>query len=327
MMGGFRQAWVVVACGLVAACTPPVSPGPRQAACPAAPVDRSIPVPEGNEALRGRFAYHDAEGDLWIVNGDGTGRRRLTNSGEGFDFDPDWSPDGRWIVFRREGVLTGQSAASSHVFVIHVGTSEERRLSKVAGSFPAWSPDGCWIALTGRSAIEVVRPDGTDRRSLRFFGECPIWSPDSSRIAYCSNVTQGIPSDNWETWVADAEGSSRRRLTEHPAREYPVAWSPDGPEIIFSSDRAGGRTRAWVMNGDGSSQRRLTEHRADFELVVAWLSDDRLIMALDSPAEGLHGWFVTKTDGTVLSPVEILPEGICCGEGQVDYWEPSSLEP
>jgi hypothetical protein len=72
IMGRFRQAWVVVACGLVVACTS-AAVGPGQAACPAAPVDRSLAAPEGNETLPGRFAYHDAEGDLWVVNGGGAG--------------------------------------------------------------------------------------------------------------------------------------------------------------------------------------------------------------------------------------------------------------
>jgi Tol biopolymer transport system component len=76
-----------------------------------APTDRpSTPAPAGSEAatavatpidgFAGRIVYHDAAGDLWTMDTDGTGRIRLTDSGAGFDFDPRWSPDGTQVLFR-----------------------------------------------------------------------------------------------------------------------------------------------------------------------------------------------------------------------------------
>jgi len=42
--------------------------------------------------LEGTVVYNDQQGDLWIVNADGSDHRQLTDSGEGFDYSPTWSP-------------------------------------------------------------------------------------------------------------------------------------------------------------------------------------------------------------------------------------------
>jgi hypothetical protein len=53
------------------------------------PVDLSL--------LKGRIAFSAGTEDVYVVNADGTGLRRLTTT-PGWDFDPSWSPDGRQIV-------------------------------------------------------------------------------------------------------------------------------------------------------------------------------------------------------------------------------------
>jgi hypothetical protein len=63
---------------------------------PAGRKDR-IP-PADRPALRGRIAY-SARGAIWVMNANGTARRRLTRL-RGMDFDPSLSPDGRAVVFR-----------------------------------------------------------------------------------------------------------------------------------------------------------------------------------------------------------------------------------
>ena len=55
----------------------------------------------------------------------------------------------------------------------------------------------------------------------------------------------------------NADGSGKRNLTRHPARDGRPSWSPDGRRIAFVSDRDG-RLEAHVMNADGSGQRSLT---------------------------------------------------------------------
>ncbi len=61
----------------------------------------------------------------------------------------------------------------------------------------------------------------------------------------------------------DADGGNVRQLTDTPSVvDEDPAWSPDGKQIIFQSDR-NGNFEIYVMDRDGGNQRRLTDHQAD----------------------------------------------------------------
>ena len=269
-------------------------------------------------ALPGRFAYHDSEGSLWVVGGDGRGQQRLTAPPkDAFDFDPDWAPDGRRLVYRRDFKGAGGSVARSEVRV--VGLDCRDALVR-PGSFPAWSPDGRSIALTAEKGIVSVRPNGSREKGLDASGECATWSPTGSLMAYCSNDFDAPLSDDWDVIIMAADGSEKRQLTADRGRDYPYAWSPDATRIAFTSERDGAN-RVWVMEADGAGQRRLTDLDSDYETAVAWLGDGSLLVSIDSRADELRGWYLADDSGELLGGVDVLPGNLCCGEGQVDYWE------
>jgi dipeptidyl aminopeptidase/acylaminoacyl peptidase len=270
--------------------------------------------------LPGRFAYHDARGSLWIVGGDGKGRRLLTDPPEGaFDFDPDWARDGRRLVYRRDFKGAGGSVERSEVRVVGIDC---RDALVRPGSFPSWSPDGRWIALTAEEGIVSVRPDGGGGTVLKASGECATWSPVGRRIAYCSNDFDSPLSDDWDVIVMATDGSEKQQLTDDPGRDYPYAWSPDASQIAFTSERDGAN-RVWVMDADGAERRRLTNLDSNYETAVAWLREaDQLLVSIDGPEEGLRGWYLAGRSGELLGRIDVLPVEVCCGEGQVAYWEP-----
>jgi TolB protein len=59
---------------------------------------------------------------------------------------------------------------------------------------------------------------------------------------------------NSEVFVADRDGSHQRNLTNHPAFDGWPAWSPDGRQIAFASNR-NSSYQIFVMNADGSDVR------------------------------------------------------------------------
>src|SRR5262249_9639460 len=100
---GMRWGRILTTCSavvlMVGACTgrpktPPVAPSPEASG------PRTGGGPVSLSSLSGRIAF-DNHDDVWIINADGTDLRRLTHS-PWPEFDPSWSPDGRFVAYRSE---------------------------------------------------------------------------------------------------------------------------------------------------------------------------------------------------------------------------------
>src|SRR5215210_471686 len=170
------------------------------------PVHPTGPIPAADRTgLRGTVAYSTRSGDVWVMNANGTGRRRITRSGPGFDFDPSLSPSGRSIVFRtsRGQYLRDPGGIGAEgLFVVNVRTRREHPVHPPRGGlFPSWSPDGTAIAfstlqhdLDGESIHLVTRP-ASSCATLR--------SPPSPR---CRRGWHGRPTSD-ESRTADIPGT------------------------------------------------------------------------------------------------------------------------
>lgn len=278
------------------------------------------PGPVDVSTLSGRIAFSASTDDVYVVNADGSGLRRLTKT-PGWDFDPAWSPDGRQIAFRRQ---PGDDTTSD-IYVMNADGSSRRNLTASSGALrdwgPAWSP-GSRIAYNseqgsppGLLQLRLVSADGSRRRQVKsIYVEYPAWSPDGRRVAFMSPVPVG--SENYEIFVMKTDGSGVRRLTTSPGPDGWPAWSPDGERIAFSSvrddcsysTREGCKTTGdigpfhtmYVMQADGSKERRLTDRFGQF---AVWSPDGDYILF----APGLN---VVRPDGTGLVQirVDVRPE-------------------
>jgi dipeptidyl aminopeptidase/acylaminoacyl peptidase len=146
--------------------------------------------------------------ELFTINVDGTGERRLTDN-HTFDLFPAWSPDGSKIAFSRF------------------------ELGSCVNQFSSCNWD-----------IVTIDPDGAGEVNLLHNDEAnlnPNWSPDGAQIAFSSTLDSCCVG---EIFTMKADGTGLRQLTSfpHPGDWFTSldpAWSPDGTEIVFSAGYAG----------------------------------------------------------------------------------------
>jgi TolB protein len=219
--------------------------------------------------------YPNLKYEIYLINVDGSGLRRLTETEAGEDH-PAWSPDGERILFDAD--YDGDN--DYEIYTMRTDGTELTRLTnnEANDQFADWSPDGSQIAFTsdrnGGWDIFVMDADGANQHALTEgtdWALFPAWSPDGSQIAYTGLVPR---SRNTDVFVMNADGSNPRQLTNEPGFDENPAWSPDGSRIAFQTDRDG-NFMIYVMSADGSEQQPLFDLSAD-ALWPSWagVSDD-----------------------------------------------------
>jgi Tol biopolymer transport system component len=272
----------------------------------------------------GRKLVFSRDGNVWVMNVDGTGLMRLTNQdgghGDGSNAWPRWSRDGSRIAFasNRGGRSLGLHSGLYEVYVMNANGSDPRDVSHAVRdelSFnvgvAGWTPDGRVVFQTHDGLVDrrlyTVNADGTGAQ--RFLGthggHSPHWSPDGSRLVFIRE--QGGVR---QLYIANADGTGAAPLSQLAGNHWLPGlnggtmeqvdhspWSPDGSRVAFMLDRLN-EWGIYVVNADGSGMRRLTQ---DWVLFNGWsYRGDRIAFsALVSRPEGTASdVFVIKADGT-----------------------------
>jgi eukaryotic-like serine/threonine-protein kinase len=210
-----------------------------------------LPGGEGSPTLSPdgeTFVYVKSDGgglDLFSQRVDGTTAMLLTADCDRDNFDPAFSPDGRWIAFRSE-------CDGGGVFVMGA-TGEARRRVSDFGFAPAWSPDGRELAVvterlmqpTSRqstSQLWAVRVDSGERRLVSAHDAMgPTWSPDGRRIAFWGLKGDTFQRDLWRV-AADGSQSAPEAaipILDDPPLDWAPVYSRDGRWLYFVSTRGG----------------------------------------------------------------------------------------
>jgi len=163
------------------------------------------------------------------------------------DNNPVWSPDGRYIAFRR-------GISKSTVYLIPSLGGPERKLAEIDpinyGSSLDWSPDGKSLAAVDRCgsqeacSLSLISIETGEKQRLTlppseykdFNGYTnPAFSPDGKTLAFIRIGSLGVS----EVYTMPVSGGEPRRLTFDNMTAIGLAWTADGREIIFRSNRGG----------------------------------------------------------------------------------------
>jgi TolB protein len=232
--------------------------------------------------------------DVFTMRPDGTDVRQLTES-EGFNGNPSWSPDGRWLVFSTD------RGGGQHIEIMPSdGSAPPRRITTLsAGSLgqelARFSPNGKRIVFNEvrvvdgpdgpieQGALFTVAPDGSKLRRItpwEIYAADADWSPDGKRIVFSARLAENDFIQSVMT--VDADGRNLKLLTRgDQARgegaefryqeSFNPAWSPDGTRIIFGrasyTDAEGFAMGLQTMKPNGSGPVAISfgeEHQPDW---------------------------------------------------------------
>jgi Tol biopolymer transport system component len=217
------------------------------------------------------------------------------------EYQPDWSPDGRWIAYvnredkqRRNGLtLIRPNGKNRHRIVL--GQSEEDTFD--------WSPDGRWIAYEDAPELDYILPSGRWHKLASRFAGSLAWSPDGKKLAYTVFAGAGARIHG-ELVVAggDGRGSKHLRLEAEVYLWQNPVWSPDSSRIAFGGSTGHDPIQLWVVGSDGSRLLRLTSGGVNFP--IAWTGLAPLLPAAEPLPPTEH---VLGTDSVATStPVAAL---------------------
>lgn len=203
--------------------------------------------------------------------------RQLTDdpSQDGF---PCWSPDGKDILFSRNG---GDAAPEkTGLWLVSPDGGEPRQLAAIIAEHPDWSPDGRYVVFDGDfgSSIQLVSVSGgTPIRIVPESiavsqGGTPRWSPEGARIAF---------REGQNLWVLNVStGRFDMVLNEQGKLPIPTCWSHDGEEIyVYWREAESHDASIWSVSATGMGKLQLTpEEKSAYR--YADLSPDGSLLAV-----------------------------------------------
>jgi hypothetical protein len=167
---------------------------------------------------------------------------------------PNWSRDGKSLVFTNDGRIYTIPVAGGAPQVLNVGN-----LTNCSGSH-GFSPDGKWFALTcaaadnpDRRVYIIPATGGTPRLVTQNTGWFHSWSPDGKTIAF----TRGAGHGSGNIYSISVDGGPETALTTGTGLSDDPDYSPDGKYIYFNTDRWGGM-QIGRMRPDGSQPEQVT---------------------------------------------------------------------
>jgi TolB protein len=206
-----------------------------------------------DDARTGRHRRYQWDFDPWLeifsADLDGHILRRLTDS-RGYDAECAYTPDGKHIVF------CSDRGGNPNIYVMDTDGANVRQLTNFAGynGGPFTSPDGKFVVYRsdrkkeGYLQLHVIGFDGTNDTALTDnvgVNWAPYWHPTQPYIIWTgADHSDPHATPNYDLWLLKYEIVDGKiepghicRITDHPAADVLPVFSPDGSELMWTSNR------------------------------------------------------------------------------------------
>ena len=167
---------------------------------------------------------------------------------------PNWMPDGKKLLFNRNGRIERIPAAGGTPQILDTG------FATGCNNDHGISPDGTQLVLSdnsqeGHQSLVYIVPIGggaprriTQKSPSYWHG----WSPDGKMLAFV-----GERNGDFDIYAIPTAGGEEKQLTTAKGLDDGPEYSPDGKYIYFNSERTG-HMQIWRMRADGSEQEQIT---------------------------------------------------------------------
>ncbi len=214
-------------------------------------------------------------GSLWRQKIGGGAAQQLTAAS--YDYQPDWSPDGRWVIYSSYR----NDALELWVLELATGNSKPLLANGAVNVEPRFSPDGqriVFVSTLYNKRLHIFTADfaegklehvtlltGEHRSELpRYYYSAydheinPVWSRDGRDIIYVSNRNHIYGTGGfWRTASRAAANTDGAAGSAHEFHYEETNWkarpdvSPDGSRLVFSSYLGRSWHNLWVMPSTG----------------------------------------------------------------------------
>jgi TolB protein len=236
--------------------------------------------------------YRDYIGSHIEVMDVHTGHRKILYSAPNSLQAPNWTTDGKYLLYNSEGLMYKYDLANNTPTILNTGNANQNNNDHVL------SFDGKQLALSNYvgekriSTLFTLPVTGSDKPvqvSSVDSGHSYLhgWSPNAKQLIFT-----GQRKNQWDIYAIDIATGKETQLTNTPTLDDSPEYTPDGKWIYFNSVRTG-TMKLWRMKPDGSNPEQVT-----FDEYNDWFPhispDGKWIVYLSYPKEinpTDHPWY------------------------------------